>query len=190
MTIALVACGEAAPATSPTSEVEENLSFAPTDARLKGVQLPDNEAAILSIFDRLPSEIGEMTLATTNERGPERYASFYFRPGSNLPNAQMLVLDVSTGDFFPAGSTAKDVIEIFKTGADWSVLSSGEDENLVWLEYHTTASIEGDPNVQQIYVAQWGHPNSNWVFAVQADNPEDMLRVLNLFLLSMDGAAS
>ncbi|MBM3944035.1 MAG: hypothetical protein FJ317_00895 [SAR202 cluster bacterium] len=191
--VAVIACSDPASVPtptqavpSPTAEPPGGVQAAPVEMRLRGVTLPDDAESVRALFDRLPAQIGDMQLANTDERGPDRYASFYFRPGSALPNVQLIVLDVSTGDFFPADSTASDVIELFKSGADWTVTGSGSEEGLVWVEYNTTASTAGGVT-QQVYALQWGRPDSRWVFGMQVEDPAHLVSVLDTFLTAIRG---
>lgn len=199
--LVLVSCGESAPVASPTSvvsptaePVEEatppsgpgGVQAALIETRLRGVSLPTDEGGVRAAFEKLPSQIGERQRDTArDERGPIRYAAYYVRSGSPMPDTQVIALEVSSGDFFPSGSTDDDVIAIFATGADWTVIGTGTDEGMAWVEYNTTATDAASGASQQVYVVQWGHPESAWVFGVQVEDPQQLKTVLDAFLVAV-----
>jgi hypothetical protein len=163
---------------------------APIETRLRGVPLPSDGDGVRAAFDKLPSEVAGLPRdANSEERGPTRYAAYFKQAGSTLPNAQFIAMDVANGDFFPAGSTAADIIALFATGGDWTVMDTGTEEGLVWVEYTTTASDAATGASQQMYILQWGHPEGSWVFGVQVRDPANLIRVLDAYLAALRGTA-
>ncbi|MBM3948313.1 MAG: hypothetical protein FJ312_03545 [SAR202 cluster bacterium] len=141
--------------------------------------LPGDQDGVRAAFEGLPRD------ATSEERDPTRYAAYYRQSGSSLPDAQIIAMDVANGDFFPAGSIASDIIAIFATCADWTVMGTGTEEGLAWVEYNTTATDAASGASQLMYIVQWGHPESSWVFGVQVEDPGQLIAVLDAFLVAV-----
>lgn len=91
-------------------------------------------------------------------RGVDEYA-LSWRNGE----LSLSVRDVSTGSFFPVGSTAGDIVLLFASGADWEVLAAGQDGVLAWVEWKTVGTeLSGDP--YDTYALTWGEQQSPWLF--------------------------
>ena len=144
--------------------------------------LPSERDDIVAIFERLPPIVADKTrTARFDDNGPERYSVGYGEDPSSLgPSIQIKAIDVSTGGFFPRGSTAGTVIAVFAQGFDWDVLSAGRDDNLAWAHYTTQATTSDV--TYQFYAMVWGRISSPWIFAAQAITPEDVLALVSTFV--------
>ncbi len=99
---------------------------------------------------------------------------------------QMGAMDVSTGDFFLAGSTASEVIETFEHGSDWEVVGTGTSDGIAWVRFDTSCQASpGDPSFPVSGVV-WGEKTTDWVFT--ASGPSE--QALDLLLTEFASAAS
>jgi hypothetical protein len=136
------------------------------------VDLPDTEADIVALFDRLPTELVGGQRAE-EVAGPVRFRVTY---GTTEPvgcsSIGLQALDVSTGDFYPEGWTAEQVVSAFTGGADWDVEDFGHEEDLYWVRWSSTCSVEGETGEDVSFTTMWGQAGSPWAYSAMAGSPE------------------
>ena len=173
------ACGEGA----RDDASDEASPPAAVGARLEGVTLPANGDEVVMLFVRLPEELdGEVRLQENVGRTGDavvRATTVWGRGACN--DMQMGAMDVSTGDFFPAGSTASEVIETFEHGSDWEVVGTGTSDGIAWVRFDT--SCQASPGAAGLHVSGvvWGEETTDWIFT--ASGPSE--QVLDLLLRSL-----
>jgi hypothetical protein len=130
------------------------------------------EADIVSLFDRLPTDLAGGK-RTEQQSGPDRISVTY---GTTEPvgcgSVGLQALDVSTGDFYPEGWTAEQVVSTYTEGADWDVEDFGHEQDLYWVRSSTTCTVEGEAGEDVVLTAMWGQAGSPWVFSAMAGSPE------------------
>ena len=171
----------AKPGQQATADIE-SLPEGGAPAGLGAVTLPSESDDIVAIFERLPPIVADKTrIPQFDGNGPDRYSVGYGEDPSGLgPSIQIKAIDVSTGDFFPPGSTAGTVVSLFAQGFDWDVLSAGRDDNLAWTHYTTHATT--NHGTYQFYAMVWGRISSPWIFTAQAITPEDVFTMVSSFV--------
>jgi hypothetical protein len=136
------------------------------------VDLPDTADGIVALFERLPAEFAG------GQRMDEVAGSDRFRVtfGTTEPVGCMSIglqaVDVSTGDFYPQGWTAEQVISAFSEGADVDVEDFGHDGDLYWVRSSTTCGVEGQSGEDVGFTTMWGQAGSPWVFSAMAGSAE------------------
>lgn len=105
--------------------------------------------------------------------GPDRFRVTY---GTTEPvgcaSIGLQALDVSTGDFYPEGWTAEQVVSAYTEGADWEVEDFGREGDLYWVRSSTTCSVEGEAGEDLGLTTMWGQAGSPWVFSAMAGSAE------------------
>ena len=149
-----------------------SLPVAVAPQSLGEVDLPDTADDIVALFDRLPTELAGGQ-RTDEEAGPDRFRVAY---GTTDPVGCMSIglqaVDVSTGDFYPEGWTAEQVVSSFTEGADWDVEDFGHEEDLYWARWSTTCGEAGETGEDLGMTTMWGQAGSPWVFSALAGSPE------------------
>ncbi len=145
------------------------------------VSWPNGVDDALSLLERLPNEIsGHRFTGSQGGLGADRPQiefSYGEDPETQEPAFEVRVMDLSQGDFFPAGTTAGDFVAMFAQGIDWEVLAAGREGSLGWVQIKTTVS--GTSHVaQDVYVLVWGNAPSLLTFSVQANDPEKLEAVV------------
>lgn len=139
---------------------------------LAEVVLPDTQADIVALFDRLPSELAGGR-RTEEEAGPVRFRVTY---GMTEPVGcgaiGLQAMDVSTGDFYPEGWTAEQVVSTFTEGADWEVDDFGRDDDLYWVRWSSTCAVAGEDGEDVVLTTMWGQAGSPWVFSAMAGSAD------------------
>ncbi len=174
------ATGAAESAPAETSEARDgpqvpdpaSLPEAAAPGSLAEADLPSTRDEIQAIFEGMPAELagGQRTV---EHPSPERFEVTY---GTTEPVGCGLVglqaLDVSTGDFWPEGWTAEQVVSMFTTGADWEVDGFGRDGDLYWVTIQSSCGVEGETGEDVSFITMWGRSGSPWVLSAQAGTPE------------------
>ena len=155
-------------ASEPAIPDPRSLPVAVAPQSLGEVDLPDTDAAIVALFDRLPTELAGGR-RTPQEAGPDRFAVTYETTEPVGCGIRLQALDVSTGDFFPAGWTAEKVVSMFTEGADWDVEDFGREGDLYWVRNRTTC---GEAAADVGLTTMWGQAGSRWVFSTEAGSPD------------------
>ena len=144
---------------------------------LSTVSWPNGVDDALSLLDRLPDEIsGHRFTGSQGRLGADRPQiefSYGEDPETQEPAFEVRVMDLSQGDFFPAGTTAGDFVAMFAQGFDWGVLAAGREGSLGWVQIKTTVSGTGHV-AQDVYGMFWGNAPSQLTFSVQANDPEKL----------------
>ena len=99
---------------------------------------------------------------------------------------QMGAMDVSTGDFLPAGSTAGDMIEMFEHGSDWEVVGTGTSGGIAWVRFDTSCQASPGAPAWPVSGVVWGEETTDWVFT--ASGPS--VQAIELLLTEFGSAAS
>ena len=152
---------------------------------LNNIILPRDGDSIIALFDRLPSTpLGWHRADEIQAPSPARINASY--PKTQMRECSTVglqALDISSGDFFPAGWTSERVIAIFTLGADWTVEGFGRDGELFWVKWHTTCSA--GPSLQDsLHVTTWGNRGSPWVFSATAPDAEGRDELVAAFVAS------
>ena len=185
---------QADPTASPQAD---DLPPAPPPFGLADVALPNDPAAIRAFFERLPTSVAGQPRATPFIRAaPDRLRASYGEDDPALGHPLWLqALDVSTGEFFPAGSTAGQV------AAEWAldpeagdVDGYGRDGSLVWFRTVTTARAE-EPGSEAapertLYGLQWGQADDPWLFGAGANTPQRLEALVAAFVVAAAPAAT
>ena len=149
-----------------------SLPVAVAQQSLGEVDLPDTADGIVALFERLPAEFASGQ-RTDEVAGPDRFRVTY---GTTEPVGCMSIglqaVDVSTGDFYPQGWTAEQVVSAFTEGADVDVEDFGHDADLYWVRSSTTCGVEGETGEDVGFTTMWGQAGSPWVFSAMAGSPE------------------
>src|SRR5215217_4704508 len=129
----------------PASAITE-VPPAAAPADLGSVQLPADASGIVALLAGLPERVaGESRAQMSGGGEADRFVVSFGDDADGLgPPLIIQVVDVSTGDFYPAGWTADRVILTLASGADWTVEAVGQDGDLVWIRWQTTAAIAGE----------------------------------------------
>lgn len=136
------------------------------------VDLPDTEADVLALFDRLPTDLAGGQ-RTDEQSGPDRIRVTYGTTGPvGCLSIGLQALDVSTGDFYPEGWTAEQVVSTYTEGADWEVEDFGREGDLYWVRSSTTCGEAGEAGEDLGLTTMWGQAGSPWVFSAMAGSPE------------------
>ena len=141
---------------------------------LATVRLPDTEAALSALFERLPATVaGRPRVALRPGNSGAVAAGYGNEPRlGNEPNPSLRVqvIDLRKGDFFPTNWTGGQVVGFVaqaRTGMD-----AGRDGDLYWLRDQRPATVPGSPGQVAIYGITWGRIDSPWLFSVQGDTQE------------------
>ena len=149
---------------------------------LARVALPTDAAAIAALLARLPAQVAgeERTEMLTSGEGGRFGVAYGSDRGDLGPPLAIRVLDVSTGDFFPAGWTADQVIlELAAEAgeADGGIEAVGRDGPLVWLR--------ADAGVIEVgYALTWGRVGEPWLFSAIADTRERLDALVAAFVVA------
>jgi hypothetical protein len=143
------------------------------------VRWPSTAGEIEALLARLPPIVaGEPRVAGVgNDDGGDRSGVSYGDDEvGHGPPLVVQVIDVSTGDFWPAGWSAERVVLALADGADWMVEAAGRDGDLVWIRWRTTSAAEGErpgtPEVRRdLHTISWGRVGEPWLFGAAADSP-------------------
>jgi len=173
------------------------LLVACNDAQASSVvtmELPDSEAAAVSTLSFLPDDF----------RGDPRDTRLF--PTSVSYRDQEVgikVIDVGAGDFWPAGSTVGDVLDIFAGGHDWEVLETGSEGDRSWIRIKTEGSDspDSDPRVRQsagttsgsvggnvgqpsfdVYGLNVGDRSAHWLVVFTARSADELDELVSLFV--------
>lgn len=142
---------------------------------LGAVRLPNEPADIQALFDRLPDEmLGKQRVEQPGGGMPGEIMTSY---GATEPVGCGAVgfqaMDVTSGDFFPADSTAESIVALFTTGADWDVEDFGRDGELFWVRWNTTYGSADGSEEDDVVTTMWGVAGSAWLFSASAGAGED-----------------
>lgn len=136
------------------------------------VELPDTATGVVALFARLPTELAGGQ-RTDEVSGPDRFRVTY---GTTEPvgcsSIGLQALDVSTGDFYPEGWTAEQVVSTFTQGADWDVEDFGREGDLLWVRSSSTCGVEGEAGKDVSLTTLWGREGSPWVFSAMAGSAD------------------
>lgn len=169
--------GTVAPVGATTPETGLPLANAPLG--IGAVAWPSAKADVSALLSRLPPVVaGEQRgdRRGTDQQG-DRYSAVYGDDAMGLgPPLAIQVVDVSTGDFWPADWTAERVVLALASGADWMVEAAGRDGDLVWIRWQTTVAMEGDRSKtpaasRSLYTLSWGQIGMPWLFSAAGDTP-------------------
>ena len=158
---------------------------APAPLGLARISLPNDDASIAALFDRLPPTLLDRERADENPSStPTRINLSY---GKTTPVGCGIVgfqaNDVSTGDFYPAGWTAERVIAIFASGVDRGVQAFGRDGELFWVNWQTSCSVSPSSSLADFMeMTTWGKVGSSWVFSASAQNTEGRGQLVAAFV--------
>jgi len=97
-------------------------------------------------------------------------------PEIHDPVLSASVLDLSQGDFFPAGTTAGDYVALFAQGFDWEVLAAGREGSLGWVQIKTT--VIGRSVTWDVYGLLWGNAPNSFVFSAKSIDPVELAAVV------------
>ena len=182
-------------ATAVGSPAAAALPAATAPLGLGSVPLPDDRAGVEALLARMPPEVAGESRAPAPPPETDRLGAAYGADPDGLgPPLAVGALDLSTGDFFPAGWTAGDYVALVASGAtDFDqVLAFGRDGGLVWLRANTTAAIGGTglgtPEVSRtLYTLSWGDADSACLFSAAADTPERLDALVAAFVGAQAG---
>lgn len=156
--------------------VADCLPEIPAPSGLGEVRLPSELANIVDLLERLPSQI-EAEARSLRLDNPYRPEVHY---GTGATMLSIGAIDVSSGDFFPYGGTASEVIAMMSLGADWEVIASGQEGTLLWVRWSTTVITPEEKYTG--YMTQWGDTESPWVFGASARTPADVHKLVAAFV--------
>ena len=150
---------------------------------LGNVQLPDHEADIARLFQRLPGEVSGALRSDGFERvvPGEHRATYAGAAGPSCSPISLQARDLSTGDFFPSTWTADLFVSFWSLGADWDVEAVGRDGELYWVRWNTTCNTEPSSG-ESVYALIWGVAASPWVFSAQANTRGDLDVLVSAFV--------
>jgi hypothetical protein len=80
--------------------------------------------------------------------------------------------NVSTGDSYPRGWTAEQVITAFTTESDRNVEDFGREGRLFWVRWNTTCSSPDSSRTDTLFIISWGNAGSPWLFSALAGDPK------------------
>ena len=182
----------ARPVLSPSSPKASDNLTAPDPSSLReakaphglgNVQLPDHDADIARLFQRLPGEVSGALRSEGFERVvPGEYRATYGSgAGRSCSPISLHARDLSAGDFFPSTWTADLFISFWSLGADWDVEAVGRDGELYWVRWTTTCT--GEPSSEEsVYAIIWGVAASPWVFSAQAGTQRELDVLVSAFV--------
>ena len=184
---AFVGCGVGGPDHPPEGLVAPDplsLPKAVAPGGLGGVQLPEDDAGIASLFELLPTEVAGLVRSGQFEQGGpgERRATYGVTGGQDCSPLSLQARDLSTGDFFPPSWTADVFISFWSLGEDWEVEAVGRDGGLYWVQWNTTCSNDPSSEESPVYGISWGTGASLWVFLAQAGTPEELDALVAAFV--------
>ena len=169
---AIVGCGVSGSNLSPGSELPGfgSLPEASAPAGLNTVSWPHKIQESSALFGRLPSQVaGRAIGARFDPSGPNRFDTTYGEnPQTHDHVLWASVQDLSEGDFFPADTTAGQLVALFAQGFDWELLAAGREGDLAWVRFKTSGVT------RDVYGMLWGNAVSSVVFTTQASDPEDL----------------
>jgi len=142
------------------------------------VRWPSGPQDASALLEKLPDEI-------SGHRLTERQGAFGgFRSDFNYgedpitqePVLVARVVDFTQEGFFPADTTAGNFLAFFSQGFDWEVLAAGREGSLGWVQIKTFSESLGV--TRDVYGLLWGNAPSSLVFNAQADNPAELVAVV------------
>lgn len=90
--------------------------------------------------------------------------------------------NVSTGEFYPPGWMAEQVVAHFTTGADWEVEDFGREGQLYWVTWNTTCSAGDSSSTDDLYMITWGKAGTPWVYSALGSTPEERRELVAAFV--------
>jgi len=142
------------------------------------VRWPSGPQDASALLEKLPDEISGHRL-TEPQGGVGDFRSDYNfgeDPETREPALVARVVDFTQEGFFPADTTAGNFLAFFSQGFDWEVLAAGREGSLGWVQIKTFSESLGV--TRDVYGVLWGNAPSSLVFNAQADNPAELVAVV------------
>ncbi len=128
-------------------------------------------------FDLLPEASAPAGLGTVAWPNNVEESSALFE---SLPSEIVMgvtVHDLTKGAFFPPDTNAGQFVALYAQGSDWEVVAAGREGDLAWVHWKT-----GD-----IHIMQWGNAPSSVVFQAMANDPEELLALVEAMVSAASG---
>ena len=156
----------------------ETLPEIPAPMENSTVVWPSSVQDASALLERLPDEIAGHRLTERQGGLGDFRSDFNFGedPETQEPVLVARILDLAQGDFFPAGTTAGELVAFFAQGFDWEVLAAGREGSLGWVQIKTYSESLGV--TRDIYGLLWGNAPGSSVFNAQANNPAELAAVV------------
>ncbi|MBA2753668.1 MAG: hypothetical protein H0U40_04295 [Chloroflexia bacterium] len=173
---------------TPVSPAPSGLPVAAAPFGLGSVVLPNDQAGVEALFDRLPDEMGGEPLSLGPERSGERTVASYGESDPLFgPSLTLQAINFAEGDFFPRDFTGVQFVASAAGTADYGAETFGRDGNLAWVRAETTAAVAGDrPGTPEaarpIYTLAWGELDSPWLFTAAAVDAEGLRTLVTAFV--------
>ena len=141
---------------------------------ISSVAWPSSAQDAWELLERLPDEISGHKL-TERDGGPgadRSIVSYRKIPEIQEPALMAQVMDLTQGNFSPAGTTAGDFVALFAQGFDREVLAAGREGSFGWVHIKTTGTSSSV--AQDFYSVIWGNAPSSVVFNAQVNDPMEL----------------
>ncbi len=192
----LLLCGSqtlAQDAPQPDATPADALPEARAPGGLGTVRLPDDADEIDALFARLPDSVAGEPRTEPGWEGRPGEATADYGEADPLfgPPLSLGVQDVSTGEFYPAGTTAGDVAASVIDAPDYGAEAFGRDGDLVWVRASTTVGSAGETAAtpttsREIHTLIWGDADSPWVFSAVAPTRPALDDLVDAFVAAAD----
>lgn len=159
----------------------ETTEAAGAPSGLDTIQLPDDADVIADVLAAMPEEIDGVPRETAQSNvvtyaGRERHLQLDVMEMASIREASG-VPDMTVADFLSGMGEGGGIVGVESELDD--------SRSLVWQTGKQTGDVgpsEDMPDAPDIYIANWGQPDGEWVFTAIADSPEGRTEVVRAFV--------
>jgi hypothetical protein len=160
----------------------QGVPSAPAPGDLAVIQLPDTDAAVADVFKRFPMQVaGHPRLPQFDFKSRNRTSVGYGKDPRNLALLHLQAINLAIPDFFPPNWTAGHVVG-YMASSQKAAAEAGRDGDLFWMRDQTSEGTAGSTRQVVGYRIQWGRLDSPWLFAINADTPDNRDALLAAFV--------
>jgi hypothetical protein len=163
----------------------QGVPSAQAPGELAVIQLPDTNAGVAEVFKRFPTQVaGHPQLPQFDVKSRNRTSVGYGKDPRNLALLHLQAINLAIPDFFPPNWTAGHVVA-YMASSQKDAADAGRDGDLFWMRDQSSEGIAGSTRQVVGYRIQWGRLDSPWLFAINADTPDNRDALLTAFVAAV-----
>jgi hypothetical protein len=171
----------------------EGFPSAPAPGDLAVIQLPDTNAAVADVLERMPAQVaGHRRLAQFDPVSPNRATLGYGKDprmaGFDSSLLRLQAINLAIPDFFPPNWTGGHVVA-YMASSQKAAAEAGRDGDLFWMRNQTSEGVVGSTTQVVRYGIMWGRVDSPWLFSINADTGDNRDALLAAFVAAAKSAS-